>query len=257
VPLAVARLRVAREYETAVTAIGLTLVRQPLHKLQRIGVGASPTFLYDDSWMHDNLSGVQLAARGGAVELYPGVAWSLARLSGLLKPALEVLWVDDVRRWNKNLVAHVPDIAGHLFGRDRVSLAPARTALLEAYGAECFYCRTSVGPSAPVDHVVPWSRVGIDGLANLVVACGKCNGNKGQSLPAPRIVERVVARDRNVLERLAMEIKWPTQHDRLVAAARGLYRGQAPGTPMWSAFGRTTAVDLAWSPGWLLDLTCG
>ena len=109
---------------TVVTAVGLTLVRQPLHRLQRTGVEPSPKFLYDDSWMHDRLTTAQLAAQGGAIELYPGVAWSLARLSGLLKPALEVLWVDDVRRWNKGLVAHVPDIAGHLFGRDRVCLAP-------------------------------------------------------------------------------------------------------------------------------------
>ena len=255
VALAVARLRAPTDYATVVTAIGLTLVRQPLPRLQRIGPGPSPSFLYDDSWMHDNISPAQLAAHGGAFELYPGVAWSLTRLSGLLKPALEVLWVDDVRRWNKGLVAHVPDIAGHLFGRDRVSLAPARAALLDAFGAECFYCAASVGASAPVDHVLPWSRVGIDGLANLVVACRRCNGNKSQSLPAPWLVERVVARDETVMEQVAVQLRWPTQLDRVVAAARGLYRGQAAGTPLWTAFGQTAAVDIAWSPDWLLDLT--
>ena len=173
----------------------------------------------------------------------------------MLKPALEVLWVDDVRRWNKRLVEHVPDIAGHLFGRDRVSLAPARAALLDAFGAECFYCGTSLGASAPVDHVLPWSRVGIDGLANLVVACFRCNGNKSQSLPAPFLVERVVSRDGAVMAHVAAELKWPTQLDRMVAAARGLYRGQAPGTPLWNGFGQTAVMDIAWSPGWLLDLT--
>jgi hypothetical protein len=121
--------------------------------------------------------------------------------------------------------------------------------------AQCFYCGTSVGPSAPVDHVLPWSRVGIDGLANLVVACFRCNGNKSQSRPAPWLVEQVVARDKTVMERVAADLSWPTQLDRVVAAARGLYRGQAPGTPLWSGFGRTTAVDIAWSPDWLLDLS--
>jgi len=89
--------------------------------------------------MHDRLTTAQPAAQGGAIELYPGVAWSLARLSGLLKPALEVLWVDDVRRWNKGLVAHVPDIAGHLFGRDPGVPCAARVALLDAFGETCFY----------------------------------------------------------------------------------------------------------------------
>lgn len=184
VALAVARLRAPSDYDAVVTAVALTLVRQPLHRLQRTGLEPSPTFLYDDSWMHDTLTLAQLAAHGGAVELYPGVAWSLARLSGLLKPALEVLWVDDVRRWNRGLVAHVPDIAGHLFGRNRVSLAPARSALLDTFGTRCFYCGAAVGKSAPVDHVLPWSRVGIDGLANLVVACATCNTDKSQTLPS-------------------------------------------------------------------------
>lgn len=205
--------------------------------------------------MHVNLTAAQLAAHGGAIELYPGVAWSLARLSGLLKPAMEVLWVEDVRRWNKGLVAHVPDIAGHLFGRDRVSLAPARAALLDTFGARCFYCGAAVGESAPVDHVLPWSRVGIDGLANLVVACVRCNTNKSQSLPATRIVEQVVTRDRRLMERMATELGWPTQLDRVVAAARGLYRGQPPGTPLWSAVDQVAPIDLAWTAGWLLDLT--
>ena len=254
VALAVARLRAPVYYDATVTAIALTLVRQPLHRLQRTGVDPSPTFLYDDSWMHDTLTTAQLAAQGGAIELYPGVAWSLARLSGLLKPALEVLWVDDVRRWNKGLVAHVPDIAGHLFGRDRVSLAPARVALLDAFGATCFYCGAAVGSqhlsitscrgavSASTDWPISWWPA------------ARCNTNKSQILPATGIVERVVTRDRKLMERMATELGWPTQLDRVVAAARGLYRGQPPGTPLWSAFGRVAPIDLAWTTGWLLDL---
>ncbi len=33
-------------------------------------------------------------------------------------------------------------------------------------------------PVNPVDHLLPWSRLGIDGLANLVLACGRCNSSK-------------------------------------------------------------------------------
>jgi hypothetical protein len=38
-----------------------------------------------------------LRAHGDAIELKPGVAQGLARLAGLLKPALEIMWVDDAR----------------------------------------------------------------------------------------------------------------------------------------------------------------
>ena len=56
------------------------------------------------------------------------------------------------------------------------------------------------------------------------------------------------------MERMATEFGWPTQLDRVVAAARGLYRGQAPETPLWSAVGQFSPVDLVWTSGWLLDL---
>jgi len=131
----------------------------------------------------DHLSPKQLAAHEGSLLLFPGVAWALARLTGLLKPLIETIWVADVRRWNKHLSADVPDIAGHLFGRDRISLKPARNALLEAYGPGCFYSQTVVGTSGAADHVLPWRRIGIDGLTNLVVACQRCNSDKATHCP--------------------------------------------------------------------------
>ena len=80
-------------------------------------------------------------------------------------------------------------------GRDRVSLKPARDALVEAYGARCFYCGAPVGKSGAVDHVLPWSRIGLDGLANLVLACRRCNTDKSDTLPRPGLVELAVNRD--------------------------------------------------------------
>ena len=83
----------------------------------------------------------------------------------------------------------------------------------------------------PIDHVLPWSLVGIDGLSNLVLACARCNGDKRGALPALAIVDRVLERDRDVLEQIASEVQWPTQHDRVVAAAArdlpGTTRGRA------------------------------
>lgn len=95
---------------------------------------------------------------------------SLARLAGLLKPTLEIMWVDDVRRMNKSLHADVPDVAGHLFGRERAALDKIRAPFKDAFGPHCFYCDAHLPTGNPIDHVLPWSLAGIDGLANLVLS---------------------------------------------------------------------------------------
>lgn len=237
--------------EQTLGVVSLTLVRQPLHRLQKLPNGGGEPFLYDDSWMHDAVSRRAIETQGSAIHLFPGVAFALARLSGLLRPALELLWVDDVRRMNRWLEADVPDVAGHLFGRDRISLAPARDALRAAFGARCFYCGRQTGTADPVDHVLPWSRVGLDGLANLVVACRGCNADKSYSLPSLQIIDRVLQRDRDVLEQVACEIRWPVQYSRVSAAARGLYLGQPEGVITWDGYKQRTRLDLNFPAVWL------
>ena len=248
--LDVAVMRAPQAYRAAIDEIVLCVARQPLHRIQRLpGAARSECFLYDDSFLNDQVSRSTLRAHGDAIELMPGVAHGLARLAGLLKPALEIMWVDDVRRMNKFLDAEVPDVAGHLFGRERIPLAVLREPFKDAFGAHCFYCRTHLRPDNPIDHVLPWSLVGIDGLANLVLACARCNTDKRNSLPALSIVDRVLERDRNVLEEIATELQWPTQRTRVVAAARGLYRGQPAGVPTWSGYRESTALDISF-PRW-------
>ena len=183
--------------------------------------------------------------------LKPGVAAGLARLAGLLKPALEIMWVEDVRRMNPFLEEDVPDVAGHLFGRERVALAAVREPLKDAFGASCFYCNTSLERDSPIDHVLPWSLLGIDGLANLVQSCKRCNGDKRHSLPAPSIIDRVLGRDRGVLEDIAITLEWPTQYDRTVAAARGIYLSQPEGSPTWTGVRTSLRLDLTFHHWWL------
>jgi hypothetical protein len=247
----VARLRAPAAYDRAIGDVVLCLAQQPLHRLQKVpGSSMSDQFLYDDSFLHDHVSRSTLRAHGDAIELKPGVAQGLARLAGLLKPALEIMWVDDVRRMNKFLGAEVPDIAGHLFGRERAKLATVRQPFKEAFGPHCFYCRAHLPANNPIDHVLPWSLVGIDGLSNLVLACARCNGDKSGALPAVMIVDRVLERERSVLEEIAAELQWPTQHDRVVAAARGIYRGQPAGVPTWSAYKQSKRLDISFPPWW-------
>jgi hypothetical protein len=251
VSLDIARLREPAAYTSAIDEITLCLAQQPLHRLQKLpGSSTSDPFLYDDSFLHDHVSRSTLRAHDDAIELKLGVAQGLGRLAGLLKPALEIMWVEDVRRMNKFLYDKVPDVAGHLFGRERTALGAVRAPFRQAYGPHCFYCGTHLPANNPVDHVLPWSLVGIDGLANLVLACARCNGDKSGALPAVSIVERVLERDREVLEQIATEIQWPTQHDRVVAAALGIYRVQPDGVPTWSGYKQTERLDISFPPSW-------
>jgi hypothetical protein len=239
-------------YQAAVDEIGLCLAQQPLYRLQRMpGTETSERFLYNDSFLHAHITRGALRGHGNAIELMPGVAFGLARLAGLLKPALEIMWVDDVRRMNRSLRADVPDIAGHLFGRDRVALGAVRGPFKDAFGPHCFYCGQHLSTNNPIDHVLPWSLVGIDGLANLVLACSPCNTDKRHALPAVNIVDRVLDRDFDVLEQIATEIRWPTERNRVVAAARGIYRGQPAGIATWSGYKASTKFDISFRPQWM------
>ena len=223
----VARLREPAAYSRAIDEVVLCLAQQPLHRLQKLpGSTDSDNFLYDDSFLHDQISRTSLRLHGDAIVLNQGVAYGLARLAGLLKPALEIMWVNNVRRMNKFLEAEVPDVAGHLFGRSRSAMAAVREPFKEAFGRHCFYCRAHLAASNPVDHVLPWSLVGIDGLANLVLACARCNGDKSGSLPAVELVDRALDSGRvAVLEEISASLQWPTQSDRLNVWTSGFRQG--------------------------------
>ena len=87
---------------------------------------------------------------------------------------------------------HVKQARG--LSAERTALAAVREPFKEAFGPHCFYFAAHLPANNPVDHVLPWSLVGIDGLANLVLACARCNGDKSGALPAVTIVDRVLAR---------------------------------------------------------------
>src|SRR5690606_2325263 len=94
--LAVAAARRPAAYRASIDEVTLCLAQQPLHRLQRLpGATSSDCFLYDDSFLHDHVTRRSLRAMDDAIVLKAGVAAGLARLAGLLKPALEIMWVED------------------------------------------------------------------------------------------------------------------------------------------------------------------
>lgn len=245
-PIETAAARAPETYAAELLVVKRNLVRYPLDLLQRVG-GEHHPFLYDDSWLGtDSVS--RILAHGNRIELFGGVCFTLARLAPLVKPAFQLAWVDDVRRMNATLLDDGPDLAHHLFGADRISLERPGSALAEAFGRECFYCAKHL-TTHQVDHVLPWSRVGLDGLTNLVLACSSCNSNKSDLLPDPAHVTRALDRGRSTLESLAEKISWPSQYERVVSAAHGLYATQPATTPIWRAARHVEAlsrVDITW-----------
>lgn len=253
ISLETAILRVPEDYAKAIDRIAIALIKQPLPRLQKLpGASVSDPFLFDDSFLGENVSRSTVRAHGDAIVLKNGVAYALARLAGLLKPALEIMWVNDVRRMNKFLESDVPDVAGHLFGRERTLLLAVRAPYKERFGPHCFYCGSHLPADNPIDHVLPWSMVGIDGLANLVLACRRCNRDKSNALPAMPLVDRALDDRRlSALEDIATDLQWPTQRARVVAAASGVYRGQPPGVPTWSGYKRSARLDISFPPWWI------
>ena len=85
-----------------------------------------------------------------------------------------------------------------------------------------------------------------------MLACRRCNGDKSNALPAMPLVDRALAADRSsALEDIATELQWPTQRDRVVAAARGIYRGQPAGVPTWRAYKTSVRLDISFPPWWI------
>ncbi len=53
-----------------------------------------------------------------------------------------------------------------------------------------------------------------------------------------------------MLEKIASEIQWPTQRDRVVAAALGIYRVQPAGVPIWSGYRQISRLDISFPLSW-------
>lgn len=66
-----------------------------------------------------------------------------------------------------------------------ISLPISRRALLVRDRYTCQYCGTQPGrQDLTIDHIVPKSRGGATTWENVVAACRRCNGKKGNKTPA-------------------------------------------------------------------------
>lgn len=223
------------EYLRLIRRAEQLLARMPLTHLQSIPGAAPDDFIYDATGLGKKMTVAQLAGHGPIV-LKPGVADAFQRLAPLLRPVIEIAWSADVATLNKAEL-DADDLPGFLFGHDRISLANIAPPLRELQDGRCFYCAGPIGAGAHVDHVLPWSKAPIDGVANLVLADPRCNLDKSATLPAREHVQRALARDAVDLGEIGARARLPVLLGRTRGAADGLYQALADGTQLWVGSG--------------------
>lgn len=109
--------------------LAVCLAQQPLPRLQRtLGSAPSLRFLFDDGFLHDDVTRAELARHRYAIQLNPGVAQGLASQAERLNQLIKNIWVDDVLRINKMGSDQRAKLKEHLFGNALSPFPPARMA---------------------------------------------------------------------------------------------------------------------------------
>jgi 5-methylcytosine-specific restriction endonuclease McrA len=236
-----ARLASPARYDALLAHVEQVLIEMPLPRLQLTG-RTRDEFLYRIGWDTD-ITGTELRRyfRGqpstfdNRILLGPGIAEALAQLNGVLRPLIQQSWTLKVAQLN-----HLQDAELHdfLFGEERAALQRVRAPLVELQRGRCFLCQAPFTGSAEVDHFLPWARVPLDNLENLVAAHPRCNQAKRDFLPALTHVDRWAGglRKQRVLDRIeefARKCTWPSNPPATLGVARSIYRQLPENAMLW------------------------
>ncbi len=231
------------QFDRLVRDIEWILVEMPLPKLQRVGSEQVP-FLYRINWSDGVLrSTFRSADFDNAIRFIGNAGDELVRLAPFVRPLVQREWAARVARVNDLPEARLEQF---LFGSRREAVAHLGTPLLRLQDGSCFYCGKRISGKRQVDHFVPWSRHPDDGLDNLVVAHGSCNGAKSDHLAAAGHVERWAERTRDCeveLGRIAKAAEWTHQPSRTLGVARSIYLRLPRRALLWQAPGSFVPAD--------------
>lgn len=227
-------------FDRLVDDVEWTLANMPLPRLQR----PYEPFIYDIPW-DEHTSRRAYARTSRMVGFRPGAAEHLVVLAGLVRPAVERHWAGLVAAMNADVVDEAR-LDHFLFHPSRRPPRRLVQGLRDIQGPRCFYCDGTLG-TAHVDHFLPWSQTGDDGIDNLVLACARCNGDKSALLAGPEFVLRWAPRFsqgslRDALDDLAAGSAWPRRADHTRGWARSLYLAGPPERPTWLGLGERGAV---------------
>lgn len=239
-----ARRKDPQRYQHLHEAVKRALAKQPIPRLQRPGAhsdrdGYQP-WLFDDAGFQPErgaLEGVN------SITLYPGVAHTLATNALILRSAIQSTWLSDVARYS-SIDTEAQQLRDFLFGAERTTLEPVREALFEVEGPRCFYCRKRLNPKTThVDHVIPWSHLPLNDIANLVLSDSTCNTSKSAHLISAYHLEHWVTRDQAQLAQAARAIDWTHDPQRTLRVAASTYRWHPHGIPVWHGPGSLVSYN--------------
>ena len=214
----------AEEFETALVKVRAALLKNPVDKLQNLPGDPEP-FLYNVTLDESGLT------------LLPGVAESLTRFAGVLRPLVEFRFAQTVARINR-ITQPVDDVYSHLFGRDRI-MPPSsmRRRLVQLQGGRCIFSGDSLPTSGgSLDHVLPWSRVHLSQIENFLMTTSSVNSKKRDSLLAPAALERWldhVHTKSDEIRQCADDHSWPTGIDSVRRVASRIYEVLDTSTGVW------------------------
>jgi hypothetical protein len=122
----------------------------------------------------------------------------------------------------------------------RSAVSQWRDPLMAIQNGQCFYDKSHDMASPEVDHLLPWSFVLEDKTWNLVLACRKCNNEKGDRLANMDALEELSARNKKLINGdihtgttfLRHFAEWHSRN--LSSHIKGLYdQAVADGFPRW------------------------
>jgi len=134
--------------------------------------------LFDASGFHKRMT-LGDVDRIAVIVPHPGVPEELRRSATLLRTFVRSLWAHDVIGFNRAEL-DAEDLDGFLFGAGRTALRALVDLLRDLQKDQCFCCNRRMDIDAHIDHVMPWSIIPIDGVANLVATDVRCTRQVGE-----------------------------------------------------------------------------
>ena len=216
------------ELDTALARVQVALLKNPVRLLQVLP-GKPDPFLYD---LAEDRSGLQLR---------PGVAESLTRFAGVLRPLIEFRFAQAVMRINREtLELPIDDVYSHLFDRERI-MPPVkmRQELARIQRERCILTGRSLAATGrSLDHVLPWSRARFSQVENFLMTTPSVKSKKSDSLLAPAALERwlrYLKENSEKIRKCAQAHNWPTDIDRVRSVTLNTYQAIDATTGVWDS----------------------
>jgi hypothetical protein len=221
------------EYMKLIRSLRLTVAQQPLTHLQTIPhVRARHTrddFLFEALDFHKKMT-VGEVDQIGTITLRPGIPTGLRRTSSLLRTFIRTAWPGT--SWRSIARNSTRKIwTGFCSARTAVRCSRwwSRYAIIRTISASI--AADQLAGDLHIDHVVAWSMIPIDGVANLVAADSRCNLDKSASIPVREHVDRAL--ERPCLSDIADSTGVPLLLSRTSAAANGVFAALPSGSLLW------------------------